>query len=220
MDATSSTLGSIARGLTGEERPSRVRADPDHDVRRLLTAGEVRAAVELLMRRHGESVYRYCCGALRDDGLAEQVLEQVFVDAHAQVRRMAREDTRSRIWIFGIARRRVLAAVRDARGGQRPSGAADSRPAGDAAAREGGAGDGAAGVLRIDDAALRGALAGCLDQVGEHVRTALLLRYQQGFSFDEMAEICREKPRKLRERVALALPALRRCIERRTGGRL
>jgi hypothetical protein len=41
----------------------------------------------------------------------------------------------------------------------------------------------------------------------------VLLRYQMGFAFDEMAEICREKSGTLHARVARALPRLRHAIE-------
>jgi RNA polymerase sigma-70 factor (ECF subfamily) len=49
---------------------------------------------------------------------------------------------------------------------------------------------------------------------------AVLLRYQEGFSFEEMGRICRERPGTLQQRVARALPVLRACIEKRTGGRV
>jgi DNA-directed RNA polymerase specialized sigma24 family protein len=48
----------------------------------------------------------------------------------------------------------------------------------------------------------------------------VLLRFQQGLSFEEMSAICREKPGTLQARVARALPVLRDCIEMRTGGRV
>lgn len=44
-------------------------------------------------------------------------------------------------------------------------------------------------------------------------RDALLLRFQQDMSFEEMAEICAEKPGTLQARVARALPQLRERIE-------
>ena len=49
--------------------------------------------------------------------------------------------------------------------------------------------------------------------------TAVVLRYQHGFTFEEMAVICNEKPGTLQARVSRALPLLRACVER-TGGRL
>jgi RNA polymerase sigma-70 factor (ECF subfamily) len=58
----------------------------------------------------------------------------------------------------------------------------------------------------------------CLQKLAPHVLTAVLLRFQQGFTFEEMAAICDEKPGTLQAQVAGALPVLRRCIEARTGG--
>jgi DNA-directed RNA polymerase specialized sigma24 family protein len=52
------------------------------------------------------------------------------------------------------------------------------------------------------------------------MRTAVLLRYQQGFTFAEMARICGEKPGTLQARVARALPLLRAWIEAQTGSSL
>ena len=73
---------------------------------------------------------------------------------------------------------------------------------------------------RIDDRRLREALVECLDKLREDVRNVLLLRFQQGFTFEELAEICGEKPGTLQAKVTRALPLLRDCIENRTGGSL
>jgi len=61
---------------------------------------------------------------------------------------------------------------------------------------------------RLDDARLYEALAACCGELGEHLRSAVLLRYQQGFTFEDMAEVCGEKPGTLQARVARALPKL------------
>jgi DNA-directed RNA polymerase specialized sigma24 family protein len=47
-----------------------------------------------------------------------------------------------------------------------------------------------------------------------------VLRYQQGFTFDELGAIFGEKPGTLQARVMRALPVLRACIEARTGGKV
>jgi RNA polymerase sigma-70 factor (ECF subfamily) len=52
------------------------------------------------------------------------------------------------------------------------------------------------------------------------VRTALLLRFQQGLTFEDMAEVCRARPGTLQAQVTRALPVLKDCIEARTGGSL
>ena len=46
------------------------------------------------------------------------------------------------------------------------------------------------------------------------VRIAVLLRYQDGLSYEEMAQVCGERAPTLQARVARALPRLRRVLER------
>jgi DNA-directed RNA polymerase specialized sigma24 family protein len=45
---------------------------------------------------------------------------------------------------------------------------------------------------------------------------AVLLRFQQGYSYEVMADLARERAGTLRQRVVRTLCALRVCIERRT----
>jgi DNA-directed RNA polymerase specialized sigma24 family protein len=59
------------------------------------------------------------------------------------------------------------------------------------------------------------ALRRCLGELSPHVRTAVLLRFQEGFSYEEMARAVRERAPALQARVARALPVLRRCLEGR-----
>lgn len=180
----------------------------EQEILRLVDAGDLTAALRLLMRHHGTAVYRYCRETLRDRALADDVHQRVFIEAHRDLSKFARRSS-IRTWLFGIARHRVLDAMKSRKRAQAhvddaaTAEAPDPRPRPDE---------------RIDDARLRAALVSCLEQLGEHVRTAVLLRFQQGFSFEEMAEVCSEKPGTLQARVTRALPALRECIEGRTGG--
>lgn len=183
-------------------------ADPDDDVLWLARRGNATAALRRLMERHGLAVYRYCRAALRDATLAEDTHQQVFIEALRDLPRFAGR-ARVRAWLFTIARNRVIDAAR-ARGrahaylediaGVEPP---DPRPLPDES---------------IDDLRLRAALAASLGELDDHARTALLLRYQQGFSFEEMAAICGEKPGTLCARVTRALPLLRARIEARVAG--
>lgn len=180
---------------------------PDDDVRELIARGDLSRALQLLMQRHGEAMYRYCCTALDSEALADDVLQRVFIEAYRDLRSYSGRST-LRAWLFGITRHRVLDEKRSlqrAAGRSQPLkvSALDPQPL---------------AAERIDDEQLRQALLSCLGEVGEHVRTALLLRYQQGFSFEEMAQVCNEKAGTLQARVARALPVLRACIEGRTGG--
>jgi RNA polymerase sigma-70 factor (ECF subfamily) len=192
------------------ERAARMlrEADPDREVLALIERGEVRTALRCAMARHGEAVYRYCRGALHDAALAEDVQQQVFIEAY---RDLPHFDGRStvRTWLFAIARHRVLdAAKARARTHARIeldnfADAADPRAAADDL---------------LDDQQLRDLVAACIDELDENVRTALLLRYQQGFTFEQMAVICGEKAGTLQVRVARALPILRARMRLRSGG--
>lgn len=184
--------------------------DPDADVLELVRQGKTREAAQLLMKRHGAAVYRYCRCELRDPTLAEDVHQQVFIEAFRDLPRFSRVST-LRIWLFAIARHRVLDAAKKRRrtlshfdhvDHVADADAVDPRPS---------------PAQAIDDARLLEALTACLDEIGEEARTALLLRFQQGFTFEEMAEICREKAGTLHARVARVLPRLRALIEARYG---
>jgi RNA polymerase sigma factor (sigma-70 family) len=182
--------------------------DPDADVARLVTAGDLAAAIRLLMQRHGDAVYRFVRNALRDDARADDVHQRIFIEAYRDLPRFAGRST-LRTWLFAIARYRVIdaAKVRVREEGRLGEGDGADKPDPRPSPGE-----------QIDDVRLREALARCLERLGEHIRSAILLRYQQGFSFEEMAEILREKSGTLQARVSRALPLLRECIEATTGG--
>lgn len=182
----------------------------DSDVLALIDEDDLDRALQLLMQRHGEAMYRYCCTALGCESQADDVLQQVFIEAYRDLRTFSGRST-LRHWLFGITRHRVLDQKRVVkRNLQRQrqlknDAAPDPRPL---------------AAEQIDDVQLRQALLACISGLGEHVQSALLLRFQQGLSFEEMAEICSEKAGTLQARVARALPLLRECIEERTGGSL
>lgn len=182
-------------------------ADPDSDLIALIAAGDLEGALRGLMRRHGAAMYRYGCVALRDDALAEDVQQQVFIEAYRDLPRFGGRAT-LRTWLFAILRHRVLDAARVR---SRTEAHLEATPAADVADPLPPAGE------LLDDAQLREALVACLDELDEPIRTALLLRFQQGFTFPEMAVICGEQAGTLQARVARALPVLRAAIRRRTG---
>lgn len=209
MDSSRNTAATSADdvGDAVVESPRKPPRPDDDDVRDHIAAGAFDPALRILMQRYGASVYRFCREALRDPTLAADVHQQVFVEAYRDLRRFAGRST-VRTWLFAIARHRCLDAAKGrkrwtARFKNESEDVPDPRPS---------AGE------RLDDERLREALRACLDQLGEHIRTAVLLRFQQGFSFDDMATVCRDKPGTLQARVARALPVLRACIEQRTGG--
>lgn len=184
--------------------------DPDSDVVALVANGDMKGALRKLMERHGTAVYRYCREALRDATLADDVQQQVFIQAYRDLQKFNGRSS-LKTWLFAIARHRVLDAAKARRRALShvddadPAVVPDPRPPPSHA---------------IDDAQLLAALLECLQQLREQVRTALLLRFQQGFTFEEMAVVCRERSGTLQAKVTRALPVLRACIENRTGGML
>jgi RNA polymerase sigma-70 factor (ECF subfamily) len=200
----------IAEEITGAHADPAHAEDPDRDIIHLIHIGALHAAMRGLMQRHGDAVYRYCRGALHDPALVDDVHQQIFIEAHRDLAKFAGRGA-LRTWLFAIARHRVLDAVKAHR---RARVHFEDRDAAEAP-------DPNPPIWeRLDDARLYDALAACCSELGEHLRTAVLLRYQQGFTFEDMAEVCDAKPGTLQARVARALPKLRACIEARTGGRL
>jgi RNA polymerase sigma-70 factor, ECF subfamily len=192
------------------ERIARATADQrdrdrDHDRDR-----DLAIALELLIDRHGTAVYRFCRQQLHDTVLAEDVHQQVFSEAFRDLTTFSGRST-LRTWLFAIARYRVLDAAKARRRARAYFEEDDMADAPDPTPQPG---------QRIDDARLLEALVECVSKLDEQTRTIVLLRYQQGFTFEEISEICKEKPGTLQARVTRALPRLRRCIEARTGGKV
>jgi RNA polymerase sigma factor (sigma-70 family) len=210
--ARSTTSRDATQDLRGPRkmRVARTRPhdDPDRDVLDLVDAGDTRAALRIVMNRHGAAVFRYCSGVLRDAALAEDVQQQVLLEAYRDLPAFGRRST-VRTWLFGIARHRVLDAAKARTRVQARIEADNCADAPDSTP--------APGEL-LDDARLGQHLAACLGELDEKVRTALLLRFQHGFTFEQMAEICGERSGTLQVRVARALPVLRARLRLRTGG--
>jgi RNA polymerase sigma-70 factor, ECF subfamily len=181
--------------------------DLDRDV--LESWDRYHATVTHLMWRHGKAVHRYCREQLRDAALADDVHQQVFIEVLRDLPRFQRRST-VRAWLFAIARHRVLNAAKKRR--------LDKACVEDCAVIE--IPDAVPlPAEALDDARIRQALVAAIGELAPDVRTALLLRYQQGFSFAEMASICEEQASTLCARVKRALPVLRRKIEIRLRAR-
>lgn len=159
--------------------------DPDGDIVCLINAGDLNTALRSLMQRYGTAVYRYCRAALRDPVLADDVHQQVFMEAHRDLAKFA-GIAMLRTWLFAIARHRVVDAVRSRR---RALAHIEDCSMTDTPDLNPAPGE------RIDDARLHQALLASFGDLSEDLRTAVLLRYQQGLTFEDMAEICDEKAR-------------------------
>lgn len=185
----------------------RAADDPDRDVLDFVDRGDIAAALQRLMRRYGSVVRRHCRDALRDGVLADDVHQQVFIEVLRDLPRFAGRSP-VRTWLFAIVRHRVLDAAKARNRAHAlleqidTDDAADPRPS---------------AAESIDQTRLHQALAASLDELAAPAREAVLLRYHRGFTFQQMAELCSERPGTLHARVTRALPLLRACIESRIG---
>jgi RNA polymerase sigma-70 factor (ECF subfamily) len=168
-----------------------------------LSRGDRERALTLLMTRYGDHVYRYAAAMTGDDQLAEEVRQQTFVEAYRDLPRFARRAP-VRVWLFGIVRHRCLDATKASRRWSlryKNEASADHEI------------DDPEPGAQLDRLRMAGLLERCLSMLAPAVREAVLLRYQQELSYDQAAAITGDRPGTLQQRVARALPVLRKCVE-------
>lgn len=185
--------------------PDPTPPNPDSDVLELIAAGDTRGALGRLMLRHGANVYRYCRQALGDPELAEDVRQQIFIEAFRDLPKFAGRSS-LRTWLFSIARHRVLDAARRRR---RSEARVQEREHADLATM------GDPRPSPAEALELRQTLEASLATLGVDERITVLLRFQLGFSFQEIAQLCGASPGAHHARVARALPQLRQRIQAR-----
>lgn len=179
----------------------------DDKVVELVRAGDVRTALERLMQRHSTAILRYCRRALSDSALADDILQQVFMQAFRDLPNFAHRSS-LRTWLLGIARHRVLDAVKRRRRMQSrvessgPIDLPDPQPS---------------AIELLENARLQASLIACIAELEEPVRTCMLLRYQRGLSYEEISVICGDRPGTLQARVVRALRRLRGLARRHCG---
>lgn len=178
-------------------------ADADADVAEALATGDLRRALTLLMTRYGDRIYRYAVAMTNDHELADEIRQQVFVAAHRDLRKF---EGRSRIrsWLFGIARHRCLDAAKaqrrwNRRYKQEPP---DQQVAGDCDPDR-----------DIDRHHLAEIVAICLQKLAPAALEAIVLRFHQELSYSEVADLVGDRAGTVQQRVARALPLLRKCVD-------
>jgi RNA polymerase sigma factor (sigma-70 family) len=182
----------------------RAAPDPERAALAALDRGDPEEALAILMRAYGTPVYRYCRQMVGDEDLAEEIHQMTFVQAYEGLQKFARRSS-LRTWLFGIARHRCLDVLRMTRRRQKRFGTLEEAP--DLPVPGGSMEDSLAERSRTR------ALESCLAGLVPRVRAAVLLRFQQGLSYPEIARLSGEKAPALQIRVARALPVLRRCLE-------
>jgi len=179
-------------------------SDPERSALAALDRGDSEEALAVLMRAYGTSLYRYCREMVVDRDLADDVHQMTFVQAYESLSRFARRSS-LRTWLFGIARHRCLDALKMDRRRRRRFETMEQMPEHPEPGRS--------LEERMADRSLVDALEICLRKLAPRIREAVLLRFQQGLSYPEIAGLSGESAPTLQARVARALPVLRRCLE-------
>ena len=181
-------------------------AAPDPEVAALaaLDRRSHEEALAVLMREYGSAIYRYCRQMVGDEDLAQEIRQMTFVQAYEGLPKFARRSS-LRTWLFGIARHRCLDLMKMTRRRRKRFGPLEEAPELPEPGRN--------VEEHLAERSRARALEGCLQNLAPRVREAVLLRFQQGLSYPEIARLSGENAPALQVRVARALPVLRRCLE-------
>lgn len=144
------------------------------DLVRLAQAGD-EAAFERLYREHGGRVYALCLRMLGDRGHAEELVQDVFVQAWRRLETFQAHSAFS-TWLYRLAVNVVLMERRAAGRRERRLGPVDAGPAAQLAGRDPPAG------LRLD-------LERAITALPDGAREVFLLHDVEGYRHEEIAEI-------------------------------
>lgn len=170
----------------------------DRDILSAIAAGDTRAALGALVRRHGAAVGRLCFALLGSQSEADDAVQETYLEAHSALGSFRGEGS-AKAFLFTIARRRC--ARRLARRGMDPAALPENDRRRDPAELV---------ELSQDGARARALLA----QIRPSEREALLLRYLGELSFREVAEATGIDEAAARKRVSRALLHLRELIRK------
>ena len=182
-------------------------ADDQQAPPRSRTVSDRRATIIELMRLHGDAVLSACRRKVRDPVLAEDVRQQVFLEAYRDLDRFEGRSS-MRAWLFKIASNRCLDALK-AKQRQGKLIENDEEAILDVEA------PGPGPIEHVDRALLNAALKQCLNKLSPDMRETVLMRFQTEATYEEMAALLAVTADTLQVRVARALRKLRRCLERK-----
>lgn len=173
----------------------------DEGIRGALRKGDIDEAFRLLARAHGQAIYGRCLQILRNRGAAEDAMQQVLMAAF-QSRAQLLEVVQLRGWLLTIAMRKCFDALRSSRRGMRlQRDWPEDDPSERSLERE------------LMTAQERRALEGCLAQLDPEVAAALLMRFRDSKSWEEIADAVDLPLDTIRMRVQRgALKSLRDCL--------
>jgi RNA polymerase sigma-70 factor (ECF subfamily) len=179
---------------------------PSDPIAVLIQAGEHREAITACIHHHGVSIGRLCMALLGDQAEAEETVQEALIAAHDSFANW-REEGSPKAWVHGIARRmcnkrlakrvcreRRMRLVHDvSRDAELPDDVIERRQR--------------AETVRS-----------ALDELKPSDREALLLRFESGLSFREIADLAEVDEATARKRTSRALARFRLAHDQVSGG--
>lgn len=159
--------------------------------------------MRILLTLYASPLLAFITRILRDAFAAEEVRQEVFIDAYRSLNKF---EGRSTVWswLCGIAYHRSFDAIRKRRRGD----AADKREPSEVleqiAAPQ-------TSAVHLDHRALEE----CLNKLTDELRSEVLMRYYFGLSYEEIAEIVHQPAGTVLVRVARTLGKLEKCLRRK-----
>ena len=158
-------------------------------------------ALRAAYRAHGPELYRFALRQLRDEGGAQDVVQEVFLRAWRSADRFDPEVASLRVWLFAIARHVVVDEIR--RGTARPAQVFGLTPVDEEAPDSG-----------FDERTVTGWLMEeALSRISSEHRSALVETYFRGRPYAEVAAEQGVPTGTLRSRVFYGLKSLRVIME-------
>ena len=182
-------------------------------VRRALARDET--AVRAIIKAHNRRLYRLARGILRNDGEAEDVVQETYVRAFTHLKDF-RGDSSLSTWLSRIAMNEALGRLRR----QRPGVELSSLPQGVLEAQiiqfplMSAADDPEKSMAQRE---IQHVVEGAIDELPEPFRIVFITRVLEGMNVEETAEILDLKPETVKTRLHRARAMLRDNVEKKIG---
>lgn len=166
-----------------------------------------RRAFAMLYEAAAPKLYGVCLRICRDRELAEDALQDVFVDVWNQAGRFDGARGSAMAWLSSIARNRAVDVLR--RRGRGGGGSETGVEALEAMADPSATPDGSVELI---------ALARCMERLDERGQELVLLAYFEGWTREELAERTGSPVNTVKTWLRRGLMALKACLEEETDG--
>ena len=176
----------------------------DDDVQRALACGAFPEALETLVHGYQRAIVGFCVNMVGDAHHGEDIAQDVFLAAHKALPRFRRQAS-VRTWLFAIARRQCLKALRNSRRRRRLE---RERQEAIALAAHRNVPETPQDDPELQLRLVRQGFA----RLGKHERALLLMRYDTGLLLADMAHILGISEAGVRRRLARALQNLREVM--------